>query len=247
MWYTLELNPNELIEHDMDLVDANTSPIDLLHRDAWSPIDYFGRQHQTMVLVMETGPYHKNVIRTMEWWMNSEFHAIQNRNYSADVRTISFSSASAPESSIVPEFRLGVFLGDGISLSGYDADPPPGLVRPGNILNLSTQWQALKDISERYTIGTYLMSPQGTIEAQNDSEPMGGFWPTNRWSAGDFIRHNVAFVLPQDLSPGHYEVWTVMYSAVDGSRLPVSDATATAIRDHVVLYSIEVARVGIGG
>ena len=247
MWYTLELNPNELIEHDMDLADANTNPIDLLHRDAWSPVDYFGRQHQTMVLVMETGPYHKNVIRTMEWWMNSEFHAIQSRNYSADVRTISFSSASAPESNIVPKFRLGIFLGDDIILSGYDADPPPGLVRPGNILNLSTQWQALKDISERYTIGTYLMSPQGTIEAQNDSEPMGGFWPTNRWSAGDFIRHNVAFVLPQDLPPGHYEVWTVMYSAVDGYRLPVSDATATAIRDHIVLYSIEVAHVGIGG
>ena len=147
----------------------------------------------------------------------------------------------------MPEFRLDVFLGEDIVLRGYDADPPPGLVRPGNILNLSMQWQALKDIRERYTIGTYLMSPQGTIEAQNDSEPMGGFWPTHRWRVGDLIRHNVAFVLPYDLPPGHYAVWTVMYSGVDGSRLPVSDETATTIRDHVELYSIEVARLGIGG
>ena len=247
VWYTLELNPNELIEKDTELPDASTNPVDLLHRDAWSPVDYFGRQHQTMILVMETSSYHKNVVRTMEWWMNSEFHAIQNRDYSDDVRTISFSSAASPARDIVPEFRLDVFLGEDIVLRGYDADPPPGLVRPGNILNLSMQWQALKDISERYTIGTYLMSPQGTIEAQNDSEPMGGFWPTHRWSAGDLIRHNVAFVLPYDLPPGHYAVWTVMYSGVDGSRLPVSDETATTIRDHVELYSIEVARLGIGG
>ena len=121
------------------------------------------------------------------------------------------------------------------------------LVRPGNILNLSIQWEALQDISERYTIGTYLMSPQGTIELQNDSEPVGGFWPTQQWSAGDVIRHNVAFVLPDDLPPGHYAVWAVMYSVVDGARLPVSDETATAIRDHVELYTIEVARIGIGG
>ncbi len=246
VWYTLELNPNELIEKDTELPDASTNPVDLLHRDAWSPVDYFGRQHQTMILVMETSSYHKNVVRTMEWWMNSEFHAIQNRDYSDDVRTISFSSAASPARDIVPEFRLDFFLGEDIVLRGYDADPPPGLVRPGNILNLSMQWQALKDISERYTIGTYLMSPQGTIEAQNDSEPMGGFWPTHRWSAGDLIRHNVAFVLPYDLPPGHYAVWTVMYSGVDGSRLPVSDETATTIRDHVELYSIEVARLGIG-
>ena len=247
VWYTLELNPNELIEKDTELPDASTNPVDLLHRDAWSPVDYFGRQHQTMILVMETGSYHKNVVRTMEWWMNSEFHTIQNRDYSDDVRTISFSSAASPARDIVPEFQLSVFLGEDIVLRGYDADPPPGLVRPGNILNLSMQWQALQDISERYTIGTYLMSPQGTIEAQNDSEPMGGFWPTHRWSSGDLIRHNVAFVLPHDLPPGHYAVWTVMYSGVDGSRLPVSDETATTIRDHVELYSIEVARLGIGG
>ena len=247
VWYTLELNPNELIDNDKNVPSANIDPIDLLHRDAWSPVDYFGRQHQTMILVMETGAYHSNVVRTMEWWMNSEFHAIQKRDYAPNVRTISFSSVTAPGRDILPEFRLGVFLGEDIVLRGYDANPPPGLVRPGNILNLSIQWEAIQDISERYTIGTYLISPKGTVELQNDSEPVGGFWPTQQWTSGDVIRHNVAFVLPDDLPPGHYAVWAVMYSAVDGSRLPVSDETATAIRDHVELYTIEVARIGLGG
>jgi hypothetical protein len=102
------------------------------------------------------------------------------------------------------------------------------------------QWQALRDIQHNYTVGTFLMNPKGAIALQNDSRPVGSFWPTSSWREGDVVRHNVAFALPDDLPPGHYEIWTVMYSPADGARLPVSDATA--IRDHVVLYSVEVAR-----
>ena len=72
--------------------------------------------------------------------------------------------------------------------------------------------------------------------------PVGGFWPTSTWREGDIVRHNVALVLPPDLAPGHYEVWTLMYSPVDGSRIPISDATGITIRDHEVLYSVEIAR-----
>ena len=109
-------------------------------------------------------------------------------------------------------------------------------------MNVSTHWRALQDVQQDYTIGTYLMTPQGEIAIQDDSAPVGGFWPTSTWSEGNTIRHNVAFVLPSDLAPGHYEVWTLMYSPADGSRLPVSDATRISIRDHVVLYSVEVTR-----
>jgi hypothetical protein len=44
------------------------------------------------------------------------------------------------------------------------------------------------------------------------------------------------------LQPGFYEVWTLMYSAAEGSRLPVQDTSSTTIRDHVVLFNIEVTR-----
>jgi hypothetical protein len=242
MWYTLALNPNELISTGSSAPDPRTDPFDLLNPDAWSPVDYFGRQHQTVLLVMETGIYHPNVVRPMEWWMNTEFHRIRGRDYADDIHAISFSSVTAPPREAAPEFRLEVFLGDGIALRGYDPQPPPGLVRPGSVLNLSIQWQALRDIQHSYTIGTFLMNPKGTIALQNDSRPVGGFWPTSSWREGDLVRHNVAFALPDDLPPGHYELWTVMYSPVDGARLPVSDASDTTIRDHVTLYSVEVAR-----
>ena len=240
MWYTLELNPNDLIQAGGSVPDPGTDPFELLNPDAWSPVDYFGRQHETVILVMETGVYHPNAVRVMEWWMNREFHRISTRDYSDSVHAISFSTVTAPPPEVLPEFRLDVFLGDGIVLRGYDPQPHPGLVRPGSVLNISMQWQALRDIQHNYTVGTFLMNPKGAIALQNDSRPVGGFWPTSSWREGDVVRHNVAFALPDDLPPGHYEIWTVMYSLMDGARLPVSDATA--IRDHVVLYSVEVAR-----
>ena len=242
IWYTLELNSNEMIPSNSRAPDPSIDPFNLLNPDAWSPVDYFGRQHKTVVLVMESGIYHPNIVRPLDWWMNTEFHRIIARDYADDVHAISFSTVSAPSREEEPEFRLESFFGDAIALRGYDPQPPPGLVRPGSILNLSMQWYALQDIDNIYIIGTFLMDPKGSIALQNDSSPLGGFWPTSSWRTGDLVRHNVAFVLPDDLPPGHYELWTVMYSPGDGNRLPVSDARATTIRDHVVLYSVEVAR-----
>jgi hypothetical protein len=93
-----------------------------------------------------------------------------------------------------------------------------------------------------YKIGTYLIAPEGSIAAQDDSFPVNGFWPTITWQADEYVRHNVALYLPDNLQPGFYEVWTLMYSAAEGSRLPVQDTSSTTIRDHVVLFNIEVTR-----
>ncbi len=242
VWYTLELNQNELLLDNEDPIDPSTDPLEVLNKEAWSRVDYFSRQHETAVLLMEAGAYHTNVVRAMEWWMNTEFYRIGTRQFSDRVRLIEFSTADAPSVSEDPEYYLDLSLGDEIVLVGFDPQPPAGLTTPGSIMNVSTHWRALQDVQQDYTIGTYLMTPQGEIAIQDDSTPVGGFWPTSTWRAGNTIRHNVAFVLPSDLAPGHYEVWTLMYSPADGSRLPVSDAARISIRDHVVLYSVEVTR-----
>lgn len=242
VWYTLEHNQNELLPDGGPPPAPSTDPLELLNKEAWSRVDFFARQHQTAVLLMETGPYHSNVVRAMEWWMNAEFFRIRTRQFADRVRLIEFSSISAPSRYDEPRFRLDLTIGSEIALLGYDPHPPAGLATPASVLNVSTQWRALEDVRQDYIVGTYLMTPQGAIEIQDDSAPVGGFWPTSTWNEGETIRHNVAFVLPSDLAPGHYEIWTLMYSPVDGSRLPVSDATGTTIRDHVVLYSVEVTR-----
>ena len=242
VWYTLELNPNELIAPGAQHPTPSTDPFDILNVDAWTPVDYFGRQHAKLFLLMESGPYTPNVTRALEWAMNTDMHRVRALEFSNEVRLLEFSTSKAPARAAPPEFALDNRVGDSLVLRGYDAKPPAGLVSPGSILNISTQWQAAENVPAALAIGTYLMNPQGAIAFQDDSVPVGGFWPSADWQAGAVVRHNVAFVLPIDLPPGHYDVWCIVYSQQDGTRLAVTDAAGTSIRDYVLLYGVEIAR-----
>ena len=242
VWYTLELNPMELVSPGAQRPAANTDPFDILNIDAWTPVDFFGRQHAQLFLLMESGPYTPNVTRALEWAMNTDMHRVRALEFSNEVRLLEFSTSKAPARAAPPEFALEYRMGNSLVLRGYDAKPPAGLVTPGSILNVSTQWQAGESVPAALAIGTYLMNPQGGIAFQDDSVPVGGFWPSADWQAGAVVRHNVAFVLPNDLPPGHYEVWCIVYSQQDGSRMEVTDAAGTSIRDYALLYSVEIAR-----
>ena len=242
VWYTLELNPMELVSPGAERPAANTDPFDILNIDAWTPVDFFGRQHAQLFLLMESGPYTPNVTRALEWAMNTDMHRVRALEFSNEVRLLEFSTSKAPARAAPPEFALEYRMGNSLVLRGYDAKPPAGLVTPGSILNVSTQWQAGESVPAALAIGTYLMNPQGGIAFQDDSVPVGGFWPSTEWQAGAVVRHNVAFVLPNDLPPGHYEVWCIVYSQQDGSRMEVTDAAGTSIRDYALLYSVEIAR-----
>ena len=242
VWYTLELNPMELVSPGAQRPAAYTDPFDILNIDAWTPVDFFGRQRAQLFLLMESGPYTPNVTRALEWAMNTDMHRVRALEFSNEVRLLEFSTSKAPARAAPAEFVLEYRMGNSLVLRGYDAKPPAGLVTPGSILNVSTQWQAGESVPAALAIGTYLMNPQGGIAFQDDSVPVGGFWPSTEWQAGAVVRHNVAFVLPNDLPPGHYEVWCIVYSQQDGSRMEVTDAAGTSIRDYALLYSVEIAR-----
>ncbi|MDA1217229.1 MAG: hypothetical protein O3B38_03475, partial [Chloroflexi bacterium] len=77
VWYTLELNPMELVSPGAQRPAANTDPFDILNIDAWTPVDFFGRQHAQLFLLMESGPYTPNVTRALEWAMNTDMHRVR--------------------------------------------------------------------------------------------------------------------------------------------------------------------------
>ncbi|MBM4424361.1 MAG: hypothetical protein FJ030_13400 [Chloroflexi bacterium] len=242
LWYTLELNPNELLAPDQPPPPPSTDPLTLLNNDAHSVASNFARLHQTTLLIMEHGPFTPESPRPMEWWMTREFYYAGVQEFGPAVRLVRFSTASAAPAFSAPAAHPANYrLGDTIALIGWDASPE-GRVRPGSVLNISTQWQAVTAPGADYKIGAYLITPDGAVAAQDDSFPVNGFWPTISWGAGEIIRHNIAFALPHDMPPGFYEVWTLMYSAADGARLQVQDSSGTTILDHIALFTIEVTR-----
>ena len=243
VWYTLALNPNELLAPGQPPPVPSTDPVTLIDKSVWADtVTWFNRQHQTAFLIMEHGPFTPESPRPLEWAMSREYFYVGVQEFSPTVRLAQFSTVAAPPLDQPAAHQITYQLGDSVALVGWDAVPDGTPLRPGSILNISTQWQAAAAPGTDYKIGTYLLNPQGIVAMQDDSFPVNGFWPTNAWLPGDVVRHNVGFVLPRDATPGFYEVWTLMYSPLDGTRLPVQDSGGTAIRDHVVLFSVEVIR-----
>lgn len=259
-WYTLALNPNELLQPGQERPAPSSDPYDLISKQGTGKrivdvADCFGRihiqvdpictqrQHPTVFLLMEFGPFTPNAIRPLEWWFSRNFFYKSVSEFGPTIRLVEFSTSSmAPKLDQEAANPTNYRLGDTILLTGWDSDPPAGPLRPGAVLNISTRWQAINPPGVDYKIGTYLISPEGAVVAQDDSFPVNGFWPTITWRAGDVVRHNVALALPSDLTPGFYEVWTLMYSPADNNRLPVQDSSGTTIVDHVVLFTVEVTR-----
>jgi len=182
-------------------------------------------------------------IRPLEWWLSRNFYYKGIYEFGPTVRLVEFSTNTlAPTLETLATHTTHQRLGDTILLTGWDTEPTDTRLRPGTVLNISTRWQALTAPGVDYKIGTYLISPEGSVVAQDDSFPVNGFWPTATWRTAEVVRHNIALTLPADLSPGFYEVWTLMYSPADNARLPVQDANGTTIVDHVVLFTVEVTR-----
>jgi hypothetical protein len=240
LWYTLPLNSREMVPPGTPPLPRDTDPRSLVRGSGI--IEFFSQPYQTIFLITERGPFTPESPRPTEWWLSRNYHYIGVQEFSPIVRLVEFSSAVAPKPALTAAHAVEYQLGDHIALLGWDAQPDGAPLRPGGILNLSTQWKALSPPDAEYKIGMYLIDSQGALALQDDSLPVNGFWPTSAWQAGDVIRHNVAFALPKDLSPGFYEVWTLMYSATDGARLPVRDSSGTNIRDHIVLFTVEVTR-----
>ncbi|HLF00339.1 MAG TPA: phospholipid carrier-dependent glycosyltransferase [Anaerolineales bacterium] len=260
-WYTLALNPNDLLQPDQQRPPPSTDPITLLDQQStgksiFAVANCFGRLHKPgedelcehrdhgdLILLNEHGPFTPESPRPLEWWFSRQFYYKGVQEFGLTVRLVQFSTvAPAPPLSQPAEHSADYQLGDSIKLIGWDALPDGASLRPGEVLNVSTQWQSLTAPGVDFKIGTYVMSPEGSVIAQDDSLPMNSFWPTSAWQPGDVVRHNIALTLPKDLPPGFYDVWTLMYSPVDGARLPVQDSSDTTIRDHITLFTVEVTR-----
>jgi hypothetical protein len=254
-WYTLELNQNELLQPGQQRPAPSTDPKALVNANALNVVDCFGRDHtpgtplcgprdhQSAFLVMEFGPFTPQSPRPLEWWMSRRFYYKGAWEYGPTVRLVQFSTnAMAPAPADPPRHPTAYRLGDSIEMVGWDVTPDGVPLRPGSMLDISTQWKAVGPLEADFKIGMYLITPEGAVAAQDDSFPLNGFWPTGAWQPGDVVRHNIALALPADLRPGFYEVWALMYSPPSGPRLQAQDANGTTIRDHIVLLTVEVVR-----
>ncbi len=108
-------------------------------------------------------------------------------------------------------------LGDRLTLRGYQTE----LNRDS--LVVKTYWQPDSPLPRDYTVFTQLLDSSGALVAGWDSQPLGGYFPTTAWPAGEIVTDIVQFPLPPNLSPGDYTLITGMYLLETLERLPAAD------------------------
>ena len=135
-------------------------------------------------------------------------------------------------------------LGDEVLFLGYDLRPITA--RPGDLLVLDLYWQALRKVSQRYTVFTHLLGQAhnpatgGPVWAQHDSEPLNGGYPTSQWFVGQVIRDRHELRIDPAAPPGEYQVEVGLYLLATGERLPVLGEGGEALGDRILLGEVQV-------
>jgi hypothetical protein len=193
-------------------------------------------RHPRLWLVRFGNPEEYDPNSTLSRWLATQgSKAYFDGWVDADLSLYVMMPAGAGEGEAKP---LGLDLGDRIRLVGYAVDRQQ--VAPGGTLLLTLYWQALALVEKRYTVFTHLLDENGQIQAQMDSEPQGGGFPTDRWAVGEVVTDNYALTIAET-ARGPHVLEVGMYLLETLERLPVHDAdTGAMLGDRVLLEGIEV-------
>ncbi len=194
-----------------------------------------------MWLVLDSSPFLPWSLRPAEHYLNLAAYPVEVRDISPSVRMVRYLNE---RSGIDKPTETDFVFADTFALTAYEtelagAGAPVDTVSPGARIGVALQFEALRTPDQDYVVAVYLVDAAGTIIAQRDSSPVGGFRPTSGWSEGETVQDNHGFILPADALPGQYQLWLLMYQWPSLERLPVTGDGAQP--DHyVVLTSFEV-------
>jgi hypothetical protein len=107
--------------------------------------------------------------------------------------------------------------------------------QPGQVLPVEFVWVPLQRPSADYNVFLQLFTADGTLVAQHDGPPNGGYTPTSAWLPGKKISDRHGMALPAELPAANYQLIAGMYDPNTGERLPVDQG-----RDFVELGSVAV-------
>jgi len=236
---------NMALEHRLflQLVDSSGNPINQLEDNAfsedmyrWRPGKILPTQH-TLWLGPDTppGPY---LIRL--GFFNPD---TQERLPLIIGDCAQGNCASGESGEVVDQVHLGLFY---VSPNGSDPRQPatplsatfagsiqltgvtlPNLQskiqNPKSQMAVTFHWQSLQPTDKPYTVFLQLLDQNGSVISSWDSQPLGGLYPTSRWSPGEVITDTFLLPLPQDgLPPGSYRLITGFYNVETSQRLPVA-------------------------
>jgi len=117
--------------------------------------------------------------------------------------------------------RVDVQLGDAVRVLGSEVSRSE--VQPGDSVTVSVYWEALRPIDHSYAVYVHLIDGEGVIEAQRDTYPGLGSYPTILWQPGRvFVDHYPVHIPETAYAPLDLMVRVGLYER-DGERLRAAD------------------------
>ncbi len=113
----------------------------------------------------------------------------------------------------------------GISLLGHEA---PSQRQPGQPLCVTLYWQPAVPLKQDFTVFLHLAAADGFVQAQRDTQPVFGFYPTSSWQANEIVADMHCLQIPSGLAPGQYHLLTGLYDPENGQRLPLRSGSPPA-------------------
>ncbi len=111
--------------------------------------------------------------------------------------------------------RENMRFGDAIELTRVET----GARRADGVVALRLTWRARRKLDTRYKIFVHIGTNDAPPIAQYDSEPVGGFRPTDSWAPGEDIRDERGAWMRPGTPAGEYGIFVGLYDAATGERL----------------------------
>ena len=128
----------------------------------------------------------------------------------------------APTTPPLAQFENGFALG---------AAELPERARPGENLVIPFAWRSDENGREDHVQYLHLRHVETGAWFVYDQEPLGPRLPTRLWYRGLTDTETWRVPLPANLAPGQYSVFTGIYRARDGERIPATDADGARFVD----------------
>ena len=106
------------------------------------------------------------------------------------------------------EYPTDFVLGETFRLVGYNITTDSSLL-------IQLHWQSIVVNDTDYTVFVHATNTHGILDAQSDSQPADGSYPTSLWIENEFIEDTHTLTLP----PGEYSLSIGMYLPTTGERL----------------------------
>jgi uncharacterized membrane protein len=152
---------------------------------------------------------------------------------------------TAPEHlMLAPEVaqQIGIEFPEMGALFGYTIEPPANDTIPaGAPLTVTLVWQAEAAASTAYAITAQLLSEEGQLLAQHDSQPVNGQRPTTGWLAEEYLvdSHTLEFLEGMETYTGRASLIVAVYDPADFTRLPTDTGDTHALLTDTLTISVD--------